>query len=1416
MNKTLKNLTNPQKSIWLTGQFYESSSLFNIGGMVFIKQNVDFNKLERAINLFIKKNDGLRISFELKNGIPHQYVRDFSYEKFPLYNINSKEEFYKLEQEFIHVNFNISQSFLYSFNLVQFQDGTGGFYVVVHHLISDAWSMGLLVSGIINLYSQLLKNETIDDSFEPSYFEYIASEEKYLASEKFQKDADFWKNIFQTSPSYSSFSLTNSKSTSQEAKRKRFSLENSKDISDFCKKNDISVFTFLMTIFSLYLHRITNLEEVIIGSPILNRNGKREKNMMGMFVNTLPIKISFQENLSFSELAKQVSENQFSMFRHHRYPYAELLEFVRTAYQFTNNLYDTTISYQNARNNANTSDINYSTNWVFNGAISNSLDIHIYDMDNSGILDILYDYNVQKFKEEEIEDLHARILHIIKQVMQNFDISLKKIEIVTPQEKQSLLYDFNKTDTPYESNKCIHQLFEEQVNRTPDKIAVAFEDKTLTYRELNEKANQLAYTLRTQQGITAHSKVGLLVKRSLEMAVGLLAILKAGATYIPIDPEYPKERIAYMVEDSETSLILVTKDTQNLFASDCIFNIDFSSPFYLTAPINNLTCINSSDDLIYLIYTSGSTGKPKGVMLTHKNINNYLTGLKQVIDFSSSKVIVSVTTVCFDIFVTEFWGGLLNGLTVVIANEQEQNISADLNRLCLKYHVNMIQTTPSRFQLLLDSEDLPFLKNITDLMVGGEALPEKLLQKLQLFNWINVYNMYGPTETAVWSTIKPNPDLSNITIGTPISNTKVYILDDNQNLLPPNIPGNLYIGGDGVCKGYYNREDLNKTVFMHSPFDDSIIYNTNDLAYRKKDGELVHLGRTDFQAKVHGFRVELGEIENAIMEYLKVNYVVVLLQNGDLNAFVLSPNKPVNSNDVISHLLQTLPHYMVPKTVTQIDTLPLTPNGKIDRKSPIFKPVSKTSETKIKPRNKTEKLLLELIQKNLNFDIGVTDNMFENGMDSLMIIKIVSQLYIYNINLSIQDFYNYPSIEALAKKLNESPIPVKKICQKSIHISDITTIQKPISTISALDRSNNVLLTGVTGFLGIHILSDLLKNTDVNIYCIVRKKDKKTPKDRLIARLNYYFDGQFVEYIDKRIFVLDANITDHYFGLSKDRYRLLGHTISSIIHCAADVRHYGSYEVSEKINIKATDSIIRFCLDFDIILNHISTMTVSGYGLVDVDFHGLFDENHFYIGQPYQDNIYVKTKFIAEEEIYKSISNGLIANVFRVGNLTNRFSDFKFQFNSNENGFLNKLRTIKNLGILPEELKSFPLELTPVDSCAHAIVTLGINKPIEKNVNVFHLYNPNFFSMDDLVNLLEDDNVFVQYLKQKDFEQKIVSSLATSNSATGFIDQFNLQNLLSPANSVFSNKLTQKELSNLGFEWPIITKDYMNYIIRRI
>lgn len=1415
MDNKLKKLTNPQNSIWLTDKFYDSSSLFNLGGTLLIHQKVDFDILERAINLFIQKNEGMRLAFKLHAEKTYQYIQDYSYKKLAIYTVNSEEELHSLEENFIHTKFNISKGFLYEFKLIKLKNGHGGFNITLHHLITDAWSISLLVSEIIDIYSKLIKKEAISEELNPSYIEYIESEENYLNSEKFKKDAQFWEDVFNRCPTCVSFSQKNSQDISHEAKRKIFSLGNSEQINEFCKNNNISVFTFFMTVVAFYLHRITGSQDVVIGSPILNRNGAKEKKMIGLFINTLPVKIEISDNnISFSELVRHVSEKQFSMFRHHKYPYSNILEYVRKKYKFSNSLYDTIVSYQNARNNSQTSDIEYSTNWDFNGSTFNSLDIHLYDMDNTGILNVFYDYRLDKFEDDEIIDIHNRLLHIMEQVMVNFSIPLKNIEIVTNIEKENLLYKFNDTKLDYPKDKTINELFEEQCKRTPNKVAIAFGNSTLTYKELNERANQLAYFLRNKKGITSNSFVGILTKRSLEMAIGLLAILKSGATYVPIDPEYPEDRISYMLEDSGAKIILVDNYTKDIYNYADTVNICLSGEIYKIYPTDNLETVNTPENLIYLIYTSGSTGKPKGVMLMHKNVNNYIHGLKDVIDFSEDKVIVSVTTICFDIFVTEFWGGLLSGMTVVIANEQEQNIASDLNKICKNYNVNMIQTTPSRFNALI-SEDSSFLDNITDLMVGGESLPKKLLNKLNNFPLITVFNMYGPTETAVWSTIKKSPCENNITIGKPIANTQVYVLDDNCNLLPPNIPGNLYIGGDGVCKGYYNRPDLNEKVFIHSPFDNnSILYNTNDLAYMQKDGELVHLGRSDFQAKIHGFRVELGEIENAIMNYPNINNVVVLLQDDSLNAYIVS-DKTIDTKDLLNYLMKLLPHYMLPKTVTQIEEIPLTPNGKINRKSDIFKAVKQVSKNKVQPRNENERLLYTLIKETVNLDLGVTDNIFEFGMDSLMVIKLVSKLYLYKINLSIQDFYNNPSIEALAKMITDKNSKNSKIIDNTKHVIHISDITKKVNSDINIEPKD-ILLTGVTGFLGIHVLESLINNSDCNIYCLIRSKEHKTSTTRLIDRLNYYFDGKYNNLIDKRIFVLNSNITDECLGLSKDEYNKLGCTVSSVIHCAADVKHYGNYKLSEKANIDATDNIIKFCLDFNVVLNHISTMTVSGYGLVNVNYDGIFDENDFYIHQNYEDNIYVKTKFIAEEEIFKASNNGLIANIYRIGNLTNRFSDCKFQYNSNENSFINKLKSIKNLGILPVGMKDYQLELTPVDVCANAITKLAINKKIENNVNIYHLYNNNYVSMNLITNILNLNGVKVSYLDSNEFENIVANSLASSKGIPGFIDQLGNAKIPDSYDTIFSNSKTLNVLSDLNFSWPVITKDYISTIIKKI
>ena len=788
MESNVYNLTNPQKSIWFTEQFYKGTPIENITGCVIVLEKLNLKALQKAINLFVKSNDSFRLKFTVKDDKPLQYLSSFSEFEIENVMVNTDEDIKDIENEMSNTPFEVLDNLLFSFKTFTFPDGHGGFVITAHHLISDAWTAGLVVNEIMDYYEKIINSQIIDNK-NPSYLDYITSEQEYLNSEKFNKDKEFWNEIFKTVPEVAtipSINVENSNSSlSCKAKRKQFVIpkETMNLINEFCKQNKASAFNFFMAVLAIYLSRVSSLDDFTIGTPILNRGNFKEKQTTGMYISTIPFRISINHKIPFAEFLSNISADFSKIFRHQKYPYQYLLEDLRKKDSSIPNLYNILLSYQNVRSNKQTSDINYESSWVGNNFISDDIDIHLYDMNDTGDINIAYDYLISKYSIDDICSIHARFLYIINQVLENNDITLNEIEIVTPDEKKKILYDFNNTSADYPRDKTITQLFEEQVDKTPDNIAVVFENQKLTYRELNERANSLANYLRSKK-IGRNDIVGIMVNRSLEMIISILAVLKSGACYIPIDPEYPQDRIEYMLNNSNAKLLLTFKKLENKVTFDNKLFVELDNELY-NSNKDNLININEPDDLAYIIYTSGSTGKPKGVMLKHSNINNFIQGMCNVVDFNSRKTIVSVTTISFDIFVLESLLPLEKGLKIVIANENEQNDARLFNSLCLENNVNIIQTTPSRFQVLIsNSNELNYLESITDILVGGESFPKMLLEKLQQLTKANIYNVYGPTETTVWSTVKNLTDETSITIGKPISNTRCYILDNNKKLLP--------------------------------------------------------------------------------------------------------------------------------------------------------------------------------------------------------------------------------------------------------------------------------------------------------------------------------------------------------------------------------------------------------------------------------------------------------------------------------------------------------------------------------------------------------------------------------------------------------------------------------------------------------
>lgn len=1424
MNTELYDLTNPQKSIWLTEQFYKGSSVNNICGTVLIDEKVNFDLLCTAINIFIKDNDSFRIHLCIdSNGNVKQYFSDYIEQTFETINISDNDDLLTLEHNMATTPFNILDNNLFDIKPFRFPNGKGGFVVNTSHLIADACTASLVASKIINIYSSLLKNELPSEQ-PTSYLNYINSEKEYLSSSKFEKDAEYWDSQFTDVPEFGIIpSLKSSAVENSTACRQLFKIDSSlaEKISLFCKDKKISLFNFFMGIYALYIGRVSNLDNFVLGTPILNRTTFTEKNTPGMFISTVPFKFSIIESQSFVEFAQKIGLDSLSMFRHQKYPYQNILEHIRKSNPSQPNLYDILISYQNSKTNRTSSDISYTVRWTFNQNVADSMQIHLFDMNDEGELNVAYDYRTSKYNKIDILNIHRRILYIINQILSYDNIAINDIDIITPDEKNVLLNKFNNTFMEYDHTKTVIDYFEEQVKKTPDNIALIFGETTFTYKELNERINSLAHYL-INSGIKQHDIVGIMLHRSPEMIIGIIATLKIGATYLPIDPEYPIDRINYMLSDSDTKNILVHNSTLNLLNNTDynIININLESNIY-TNYTSNLGIKINPNDLIYVIYTSGSTGNPKGVMITHKNINNFVLSEKKLIDFSPIKTMVSVTTICFDIFALELWCSLTSGMKLVLASDAEQSSPELLQALCINNNVNMIQTTPSRYAAILgDFSNKKFLKSFTDIMVGGEPFPDNLLEKLQLYSNANIFNMYGPTETTVWSTIKDLTKTDNITVGTPIGNTYCYILDKHKRLLPIGVPGELFIGGDGVTNGYLNREDLTKEKFISSPFNSNdIIYDTGDLAYINSNGEIVHLGRTDFQVKIRGYRIELNEIRSKLLTFKNINDAVIVAKDNKFLICYYVSSQEYSSADMTSYLLNYLPHYMIPAYFIKIDKIPLTPNGKLNKR---LLPDIQENKKIEKAHTEVEKNITKVLEEILNASSLDINTPFLNlGLDSLGIIQSQTKLLKYNYILSTQDFYKYPTIKKLAEQIDSN---IYNYQEQDIQIPvEFKHTDKELTTLSNFnikeDILHNVFLTGANGFVGVHILYEILNSTNNTIYCLVRGKSHEHSVSRLIDAYKFYFNTDISDLIGNKVIVVSGDIDLPNFGIDISSFNSYINNFSTIIHTAAIVKHYGSFEDFDKINIQGTKNVVDFAYAYKKRLIHISSISVSGNYLVHQDNRNIeFSENSLYIGQHYTDNVYVHSKFEAEKIVIDGMKKGLTAQIIRIGILAGRYSDGVFQQKITENAFYSRIKSMVSLGAISEDMLEQEIEFTPVDICAKSIVALS--KSSICNNKVFNLYNPYLVKVKRLVELFKNLGINVKILSKEDFNNylKEISSNSNTSSLSAIINDFSYDsnNLLS-LNYDFTVNIksdyTRKYLHLLNCDWPITDDIYLNKLL---
>ncbi|MCK4261003.1 MAG: amino acid adenylation domain-containing protein, partial [Halanaerobiales bacterium] len=991
-------VSSAQKRLYVLNRLEGAGTTYNMPRTMIVEGSLEVERFSESFKTLINRHESLRTSFKTIDGDIVQRVHEVV--DFEVSYLESEEnELTDIVKEFIKP-FVLKKAPLLRVELIKFSNDRHLLLFDMHHIISDGFSMDILIRELIAIYHGRSLPE-----LKIQYKDFSVWQNELFATDRIERHERYWLDRF-VNPQIGEIPVLNMPTDyprplvqSFEGSKLSFVTDTNLTVklNELVKETGSTLYMVLLAAYNALLSKYTGQEDIIVGSPIAGRSHADLQNIIGVFINMLPMRNYPESHITFKEFLKAVKENALKAYEHQNYQFEQLVEKLSIRRDLSRNpLFDTMFVLHNTENEViEINDLKFAP-YNFNKTIS-KYDITINAEEQQGKIGFGMEYSTKLFKHETMERLANHFITILKQIAQNTEVKLGDIDILSEEDKTRILVDFNNTEIDYPKEKRLNELFEEQVVRTPENIAIVFGDKELTYNELNVQTNQIARILR-DKGVKEDSIVGIMVERSLEMMIGILSILKAGGAYLPIDPEYPAERIKYMVEDSQAEIVLTQKKVLEKLQIPKIESIRIDEDDIYQGEETNLNQIGGSENLAYVIYTSGSTGKPKGVMIEHIAVNNFIKGITEKIEFTSDKSILALTTISFDIFVLETLLPLTKGLRVVITNEDQQKDNRALSQIIIKNKIDMLQMTPSRMKMLIiDKKSALCLQNVKEIMIGGEAFPKALLEEIREVTMAKIYNMYGPTETTVWSSIKDLSESEEINIGRPIANTAIYILDKSDHIQPIGVPGELCIAGDGLARGYLNKPELTAEKFKPNQFSPRM-FRTGDLARWLPDGNIDFFGRIDHQVKIRGYRIELGEIESQLLRHEDINETVVLakeeLIRGKYLCAYLVSEKKLTSAELRAHLSIEIPDYMIPAYFIHIDKIPFTPNGKIDRKAlPELDSGIDTGVEYVPPTNEVEKKLIEIWEEVLEIEeIGINHDFFEIGGNSINILKIINRI----------------------------------------------------------------------------------------------------------------------------------------------------------------------------------------------------------------------------------------------------------------------------------------------------------------------------------------------------------------------------------------------------------------------------------------
>ena len=1026
-------LTHPQQRIWYTEKLHPGTGMWNNAGTLKIKGVVDYELLNEAVNMFLHDDDSIRLRIGVEEGVPYQYVADYVPYKMDFKDFSDRgvKKLYEWDIVQTEAPMPLIDSNLFYIALMKLGDDEGWFYAKFHHIISDALTMVYFGNQVMSYYQSLLDGKEVVREKWRTYTEFLDDEEKYMQSKRFLSDQKYWTEKFKNLPEPTVIKQKKTNYISTKAKRKAFVIpaQLSRQIRLYCQDAGVSIFSLFLSALAIYIKRITNKDDIIIGAPVANRPFLSSKQSFGMFISMVPVRIGIEDRLSSKEFTDVVTGKWFSVLKHQKYPYDILMQDLRKEHKGLESLYDVTFSYQIGKFKKDTEHFHYESRWHFSGYQTTPLSIHVNDREDNGRFVVDYDYQTPLFSDKEIEYIHAHMNNILQDMIENPDKPIYMLNLMSDEERDRVINRFNNTDHDFPQGETLVDLWYQNMKKTPrDAIAVVNDGQSMTYGELDSRSSALALYL-NKQGVGVDSVVGLLVGRTIDFCVSVLAILKAGSAYLPIDAELPRERVAYMLSDSGVEVLLVSPslagkcpDIEGLHVVRTNIPLALPDKTYIVPKCG-------PQDLAYVIYTSGSTGQPKGVQIEHRSIVHFIYSLNEIWDFSEGARLLGAASISFDISVMELVLSLMNGAVLVLAQEHEVNIPKNMVRLIESQEVNMLVVTPGRMELLLsDKRGAACLQDFREIGLGGDVLSEKLLERVQQSTRARITNFYGPTEITVCATCTDVTHAKVPNIGRPMHNVKAYILDEHMNPMPIGVPGELYLGGCGVARGYINKPELNSERFVDSPFiEGHKLYRTGDLTRWYPLGEIEFLGRIDKQVKVRGYRIELGEIENRLMQVPGVTACTVTDRIDTAGRKFLCAylcGNPPKKAEIRSRLERELPVYMIPSYFINIEAIPFNASGKIDRDS-LPDPLTAgdlAAEDYIPPETATERILADIWSSTLNTgQIGRYDSFFDIGGDSLTIVHVMAQvMQKFLVDISLEDVYHSPSLKDIAMMIDRA------------------------------------------------------------------------------------------------------------------------------------------------------------------------------------------------------------------------------------------------------------------------------------------------------------------------------------------------------------------------------------------------------------